>query len=142
MTEKEFWMKMDQTAASGKYSDPVERVKDMAVLLAEGYFADFHVYLGYIKKADGELKPAGVVFRFKEDEQGQVVLSACFTSSRTAKTAPAEMIVQKARTREVINEILNRKLLPGLVVNPYTDRVVIPRTIFEKIILENERIDS
>ena len=53
MTEKEFLMKMEQAAESRKYTDPVERVKDMAVLLAEAYFADFAFYLGYLKKEDG-----------------------------------------------------------------------------------------
>ena len=60
-----------------------------------------------------------------------------------AEAAQRTIVLEHGRVaREVINEILNRKHLPGLVVNPYTDRVVIPRTIFEKIILENERIDS
>ena len=140
MTEKEFWMKMDQVASSKKYDDPVERVKDMAILLAEAYFADFLFYMGCLKKEDGDLKPAGVLYRFGEDEQGQVAVIACFSSSRTAKTAPTDMIVRKTRVREVINEILKKEHIPGLVVNPYTDRVVIPRVIFEKIILETERI--
>jgi len=47
MTEKEFWMKLDQVAASKEYDNPIDRVKDMAVLLAQGYFADFLFYMGY-----------------------------------------------------------------------------------------------
>lgn len=142
MTEKEFWMKLDQVAESKKYTDPVERVKDMAVLLTEAYFADFLFHLGYLKDTGGELKPASVLYRFGEEEQGQVSVIACFSSPRTAKTAPEKIIVRKTRIREVINEILKKKHIPGIVVNPYTDRVVIPRVIFEKIILESERIED
>ena len=140
MTEKEFWIKLDQVAASKEYDNPIDRVKDMAVLLAQGYFADYLFYMGYLRNADGKLKPAGVMYRFGEEEQGQVAVPACFSSSRTAKTAPEDMIVKKTRVREMINEILKKEHIPGLVVNPYTDRVVIPRVIFEKIILESERI--
>jgi len=142
MTEKEFLMKMEQAAESRKYTDPVERVKDMAVLLAEAYFADFAFYLGYLKKEDGELKPAGVLFRFGEKEQGQVSVVACFASQRAAKKAPPEMTVRKTPVREVLNDIFKKEHIPGLVVNPYTDRVIIPRIIFEKIIPENERMDD
>ena len=94
MTEKVFWMKMEQVAASKKYDNTVDRVKDMAVLLAQGYFADFLFHLAYMKNANGELKPAGVMYRFGEKEQGQVAVPACFSSSRTAKTAPEDMIVK------------------------------------------------
>ena len=142
MTEKEFLMKMDQAAESKKYNDPVERVKDMAVLLAEAYFADFAFYLGFLKKQDGELKPAGVLFRFGEKEQGQVSVISCFSSQRAAKKAPPEMTVRKIAVREVLNDILKKEHIPGLVVNPYTDRVIIPRIIFEKIIPEDQRIDG
>ena len=84
MTEKEFWMKLDQVAASKEYDNPIDRVKDMAVLLAQGYFADYLFYMGYLRNADGKLKPAGVMYRFGEEEQGQVAVPACFSSSRTA----------------------------------------------------------
>ena len=67
------------------------------VLLAQGYFADFLFHLAYMKNANGELKPAGVMYRFGEKEQGQVAVPACFSSSRTAKTAPEHLIVKKAR---------------------------------------------
>ena len=142
MTEKEFWMKMDQVAESKKYASPVDRVKDMAVLLAQGYYADLPFHLGYLKKPDGELKPAGVLFRFGESEQGQVSVLACFSGPRAARSAPPEMTVRRTGVREVINGILQKEHIPGLVVNPYTDRVVIPRIIFEKIIPENERMEN
>ena len=141
MTEKQLWMKMDQVAESKKY-DAVERCKEMALLIVRAYFEDQNFYLGYKETDEGQMKPVGVMFKFREDDQGEVTLPACFSSPRMAKTAPSDMIALKTKVRGFLNELFKKQFIPGIVVNPYSNlsKVVIPRSVFEKMIPEEERI--
>ena len=135
MTDKQLMMKMDQVSLSKKLST-VEKTKEMAVLLIQAYFSDVDLLAGVEKKADGTSKPVGMVFEFREENQGRVTLPICFSSQHF--TEKAQCRCEKTGARKIVDDLLASDY-PGLVFNPYSDdpqttRIIIPKGVIQKIL--------
>ena len=135
MTDRQLMMKMDQVSLSKRLST-VDKAKEMAVLLVQAYFSGADLLIGTERKPDGTNKPVGMVFEFREENQGRVTLPVCFSSQRFAEKAPCRC--EKARAGKIVDDLLASDY-PGLVFNPYSEdpqitRIIIPRDIIRKII--------
>jgi hypothetical protein len=84
MTDRQLMMKMDQVSLSKRLST-VDKAKEMAVLLVQAYFSGADLLIGTERKPDGTNKPVGMVFEFREENQGRVTLPVCFSSQLLRK---------------------------------------------------------
>ena len=92
MTDRQLMMKMDQVSLSKRLST-VDKAKEMAVLLVQAYFSGADLLIGTERKPDGTNKPVGMVFEFREENQGRVTLPVCFSSQRFAEKAPGKSLM-------------------------------------------------
>ena len=120
MTQKQFFMKLDQLSSKPM---TIERVTDFANTIILAYREDLYMYC--LVKQNG----------FNDETCNQMYLGpfdkrylCCYSSQRKAKLPKPEdvavtglIIVQELSVREVVDNMLNKDVITGLVFNHTSD---------------------
>lgn len=121
MTNKQFWMKANQIAASRKTQE--EKAEEMAALLKTAYDEDLRMVILFIEKDNGQHHAYLNLDEKHPNTIGNRGLQ-CYTSRRRAD----EDFISKVRgwewgytsTRNVINNLFNKVIIGSLIFNCYS----------------------
>ena len=123
MTEKQFWMKLDQLSMK-PIEDATSAVK-MALIIRSACEQGLHLIVACTVE-DGEKKPLCIAKN--EDER----LIICYTNKEMAKSDKIEGTRELLLVRDVINMMRQRSAVGGLIFNPQNEKrmMAIPKLFF------------
>ena len=117
MTDKQFWMKMDQLSASKKLSSSMKSYQ-LSSLLAEAYYSDLNIIIGCMEEADGELHQTYIGINENTNAKGSRFL-LIYSSPRYAKYDPMGYV--SAKVFDVMNNMFHKQSIGGLCLNRFSD---------------------
>ncbi|MBR5110120.1 MAG: hypothetical protein IK099_07980 [Clostridia bacterium] len=123
MTEKQFWMKLDQL--SMKPMEDAASAAKMALIIRSACEQGLHLIVACTVE-DGETKPLCIAKN--EDER----LIICYTSKEMAKSDKIEGSRELLLVEGVINMMRERPAVGGLIFNPQNEKrmMAIPKLFF------------
>ena len=123
MTEKQFWMKLDQLSMK-PIEDATSAVK-MALIIRSACEQGLHLIVACTVE-DGETKPLYIA---KNDDERLII---CYTSKEMAKNDKIEGSRELLLVEDVINMMRERQAVGGLIFNPQNEKrmMAIPKLFF------------
>ena len=133
MTEKQFWMKMDQISESKKMTSS-DKSMAMMKLLADCYDKGLNIMIGCLEYQDGTvhqeyMNSPDVLPPYKDKR-----MLICYTSPQYAKYDPNGCA--SASLFDVMNNMFNKQSIGGLVFNRFCDNPDLKTVIVLKLGLE------
>lgn len=135
MTNKQFWMKADQIAASRRTQE--EKADEMAALLKTAYDEDLRMIILFIEKDNRQHH----AYLNLDEKHPNTIGNRCL-QCYTSRQRPNEDFISKMRgwqwgytsTRDVINNLFNKAIIGSLIFNGYSPEwiVALPKEVLEK----------
>jgi len=131
MTNREFWEKLDELSWQEM---SMMRELSFQSLLKKGYDENRRILIAcyYDRTFPGMAKQAYI-----ELDDGRYMI--CYTSKQIAKSAHIGDDWNEALIRDVLNNFFNKKVIAGLIFNPYCENMmIVPKPLLE-ILMPGEK---
>ena len=116
MTEKQFWMKLDQMAGNS------DKITEFIQILRQGYDEDLTMLIACHHIRPGEVGQMYVNLDERNPERENNRYLLCYTSRELADRDPSRREPwEKVPLRAIVDNALNKPVIGGFIFNKYRD---------------------